>query len=54
MQDAMTAPSLGEAYREHFLIGAAANAYMLRDEQYRRLQKKQRCYEGEETEWIRI
>ncbi|MBR4501278.1 MAG: endo-1,4-beta-xylanase [Clostridia bacterium] len=37
MQDAILAPSLGEAYREHFLIGAAVNACMLRDEQYRRL-----------------
>ena len=41
MQDAITAPSLGEAYREHFLIGAAVNAYMLRDEQYRRLIRRQ-------------
>ena len=41
MPDAISAPSLGEAYREHFLIGAAVNAYMLRDEQYRRLIRRQ-------------
>ena len=37
MQDALTAPSLGQAYREHFLIGAAVNGYMLQDEQHRQL-----------------
>ncbi len=37
MQNALIAPSLGEAYREHFLIGAAVNAYMLRDERHRDL-----------------
>ena len=41
MQDACLAPSLGEAYREHFLIGAAVNAHMLRDEQYQRLIRRQ-------------
>ena len=37
MQNALIAPSLGEAYREHFLIGAAVNTYMLRDERHRDL-----------------
>ena len=37
MQDARIAPSLGEAYRKYFLIGAAVNGYILRDEQHREL-----------------
>ena len=37
MQDALTAPSLGQAYREHFLVGAAVNGFMLRDERHCRL-----------------
>ncbi len=41
MRNAILAPSLGEAYREHFLIGAAVNAYMLRDEGHRRLIRRQ-------------
>ena len=40
-QDGRTAPSLGAAYREHFLIGAAVNGYMLRDEAHRQLIARQ-------------
>ena len=40
-QDGRTAPSLGDAYREHFLIGAAVNGYMLRDEGHRQLIRRQ-------------
>ena len=41
MQDALIAPSIGEAYREHFLIGAAVKAYVLRDERHRRMIRHQ-------------
>lgn len=41
MQDALLAPSVGEAYREHFLFGAAVNGYMLRDERFRQLIRRQ-------------
>ena len=41
MQNALIAPSVGEAYRDHFLIGAAVNVYMLRDERHRQLVKHQ-------------
>ena len=37
MTDALSAPSLGAAYQNHFLIGAAVNGYMLRDERHRDL-----------------
>ncbi len=41
MQDALIAPSIGEAYREHFLIGAAVNAYVLRDERHGQMVRHQ-------------
>ncbi len=41
MLDALLAPSIGESYREHFLIGAAVNGYMLRDERHRELIRRQ-------------
>ncbi len=40
-QDALLAPSVGEACRGHFLFGAAVNGYMLRDERHRQLLRRQ-------------
>ncbi len=37
IQDALLAPSIGEAYHDHFLIGAAVNEYMLGDARHRQL-----------------